>query len=58
MEWLKENKTAVFDVPFRIGIFLTGVAFLHSLGADSATAITAPGILVKSTASRKKGVKK
>jgi len=58
MEWLKENGTAVFDVSCRVGIFLTGVAFLHSLGADSVTAITALGVLVKSTASKKKGGKK
>jgi hypothetical protein len=58
MEWLEDNRTAVFEVPFRVGIFLTGVAFLHSLGADSATAIGALGLLVKSTASKKKGGKK
>ena|SRR5215469_4982844 len=53
MAWLEENRTAVFEVPFRVGIFLTGVVFLHSLGADSATAIAALGVLVKSTASKK-----
>ena len=58
MEWLEDNRTAVFEVPFRVGIFLTGVAFLHSLGADSETAIGALGLLVKSTAGKKKGGKK
>jgi hypothetical protein len=53
MEWLKENGT-VFEVPFRIGIFVVGVAVLHSLGADSTAAIGALGLLVKSTASKKK----
>jgi hypothetical protein len=56
--WLKENGTAVFDVSYRIGIFLIGVAFLHSLGADSVTAIGALGILARSTASKKKRGKK
>jgi hypothetical protein len=58
MGWLNENRTAVFEVPFRISIFVAGVAFLHSIGADSATAITALGVLVKSTSSKKKGGKK
>ena len=54
MEWLEENRKAVFDVPYlKVGVFLIGVAFLHSLGADSATAIGALGLLVKSTASKK-----
>jgi hypothetical protein len=53
MQWLEVNRTAVFEVPFRVGIFVTGVALLHSLGADSATAIAALGVLVKSTARKK-----
>ena len=35
MEWLEENRTTVFEVPFRIGLFGLGVAFLHALGVDS-----------------------
>jgi hypothetical protein len=54
MEWLEENRTAVFEVPFRIGIFAAGVAFLHSIGADSTAAVGAMGLLVKSTAERNK----
>src|SRR5262249_9376984 len=60
MGWLKENKTEVFDVSFRVGIFLIGVAVLQSLGADSVT-VTAVGALahiLKSPASKKKGGKK
>jgi hypothetical protein len=53
MEWLKENGT-VFEVPYRISIFVVGVAVLHSLGADSTAAIGALGLLVRSTASKKK----
>ena len=39
MEWLEENRTLVIDVPIKIGLFGLGAAFLHSIGADSATAI-------------------
>jgi hypothetical protein len=53
MEWLKENRAAVFEVPLRVGIFVTGVIFLHSVGADSTAAIAALGVLVKSTATKK-----
>jgi hypothetical protein len=53
MEWLEENRTTLFEVPFRVGIFLTGVIFLHSVGADSTAAIAAVGVLVKSTGSKK-----
>jgi hypothetical protein len=61
MEWLKETRTAVFEVSFKVGILLTGVLFLHSLGADSATAIAAIGGLahiLKGPLSKKKGGKK
>jgi hypothetical protein len=34
---------------------VVGVAVLHSLGADSTAAIGALGLLVRSTASKKKG---
>jgi hypothetical protein len=57
MGWLKENRTEVFDVSYRVGLLLLGVAFLHSLGADSTAAIGALGFLVRSTASKKKGGK-
>ena len=39
MEWLEANRTLVIDVPIKLGLFGAGVAFLHSIGADSATAI-------------------
>jgi len=39
VEWLEENRTMVFDVPVKIALFGAGVAFLHSIGADSFTAI-------------------
>lgn len=58
MTWLKENGTAVFDVSFRVGIFLTGAVFLHSLGADSVTAVGALGYILKSLLSKKKGRKR
>jgi len=58
MEWLKENRTTLFEVPFRVGIFLTGVIFLHSVGADSTAAIAALGVLAKSTATKKDKTKR
>jgi hypothetical protein len=39
MEWLEENRTLVIDIPVRVSLFVAGVVFLHSLGADSAVAI-------------------
>jgi hypothetical protein len=39
MEWLAENRTLVIDIPLRVGLFGLGVAFLHSIGADSTAAI-------------------
>jgi hypothetical protein len=45
MEWLEANRTVVIDVPVRIGLFGLGVAFLHSIGADSGWAVTAVGTL-------------
>jgi hypothetical protein len=48
MEWLAENRTAVFDIPYRIGLFGLSVTFLHSVGADSMAAIGAlVGLLLK-----------
>jgi hypothetical protein len=58
MGWLKRNMTEVFDQSYKVGLFLTGVAFLHSIGADSVTAIAILGHLLKSTISKKKGRKK
>jgi hypothetical protein len=35
VEYLKESRTAVINVPVRIGLFGLGVAFVHALGIDS-----------------------
>jgi hypothetical protein len=35
MEWLEQNRMTVIEVPFRIGLFGLGVAFVHALGVDS-----------------------
>ncbi len=40
-QWLEEIGTDVIGVPVRIGVLLTGIEFLHLLGADSAAAIGA-----------------
>jgi hypothetical protein len=56
--WLKENKTAVFDVSCRVGIFSIAAVFLHSLGADTTTAAAIGGVALKSPLSKKKGRKK
>jgi hypothetical protein len=60
MGWLKENRTEVFDVSCRVGLFLFGAAFLHSLGADNAiaTAIGALAFILKCPLNKKKGGKK
>jgi hypothetical protein len=34
MEWLEENRTTLIEVPFRIGLFGLGLAFVHALGVD------------------------
>jgi hypothetical protein len=34
IEWLEKNRTTVFEVPFRIGLFGLGLAFVHALGVD------------------------
>jgi hypothetical protein len=58
--WLKENKTAVFDVSCRVGIFSIVAVFLHSLGADTTTAAAIGGVayILKRPLSKKKGGKK
>ena len=60
MGWLKENKTAVFDVSCRVVIFSVAAVFLHSLGTDNAivAAMGALGYILKSPLSKKKGGKK
>jgi hypothetical protein len=58
MAWLEENRTTVFDVPYRAGLFGAGIAFLHFIGADSTAAIGGLAYLLKSKASKKKGGKK
>jgi hypothetical protein len=40
VEWLEQNRMVIIDVPVRLALFGTGVAFLHSIGADGAAAIT------------------
>jgi hypothetical protein len=35
MEWLEKNRMTVFEVPFRIGLFGLGLAFVHALGVDN-----------------------
>jgi len=57
MEWLEENRTTLFEVPFRVGIFAAGVAFLYYIGADSAAALGALGYVV-GTAKKKGGENK
>ena len=39
MECLEANRTLVSEIPIRVGLFGLGVAFLHSIGADSLGAI-------------------
>jgi hypothetical protein len=46
-QWLEETGTAVIDVPVRIGVLCAGIAFLHSIAADSIGAIGALGWLVR-----------
>jgi hypothetical protein len=46
-QWLEETGTAVIDVPVRIGVLCAGVAFLHSIGADSFGAVGTLGWLVR-----------
>jgi hypothetical protein len=62
-QWLEETGTAVIDVPVRIGVLCTGIAFLHSIGADSFGAIATLGWLVrprgeKATAKKRSNKKK
>jgi hypothetical protein len=58
--WLKEYRTEVFDLSYRVGLFLLGAVFLHSLGADhvTATAIGTLGYILKSPLRKKKRRKK
>jgi hypothetical protein len=56
--WLKENRTAVFEVSCRVGIFLACTIFLYSLGADSIAAIGGLAHILKSPLSKKKKHKK
>jgi len=46
MEWLEANRTLCIEVPIRLALFGAGMAFLHSIGADGITAITALTTLV------------
>ena len=38
-EWFEENRSTAIDVPIRLGLFGTGVAFLHWINADSFVAV-------------------
>jgi hypothetical protein len=35
MEWLKDNRTLVIEIPVRVSLFAAGVIFLQWFGADS-----------------------
>ena len=52
-QWIEEMGTAVIDVPVRIGVLCAGIAFLHSIGADSLGAIAALGWLVRPRGEKK-----
>jgi hypothetical protein len=54
MDWLEQNSTTVFNVPWRISVFCAGIAFLHWIGADSFTAIGTLGYLVRSKEDKKR----
>ena len=34
MEWLQQNRTKVFDYPFKVGLFGASVLFLQYLGIE------------------------
>jgi hypothetical protein len=52
-EWLDENRTTVVEVPFRIGLFGMGLAFVHALGVDSSLVTTLVAGLALKRAPRK-----
>jgi hypothetical protein len=56
MEWLKENRTTLIEVPIRIGLFGLGLTFVHALGVDDnlVTTLIAGLALKKAPKSAKK----
>jgi hypothetical protein len=48
-EWFEKTGTAVIDVPIKMGVLCSGIAFLHSIGADSWSAIGGLSWLIRST---------
>jgi hypothetical protein len=50
MEWLEKNRMTVFEVPFRIGLFGLGLAFVHALGVDNHFVEGLIGFLVRKSA--------
>jgi hypothetical protein len=41
MEWLKKNRTTIFDVPIRIGLIGIGLTFVHEIAGPYVAGLTA-----------------
>jgi hypothetical protein len=46
IEWLEQNRTKVFDYPFKIAVFGLGVTFLNSIGVQGDILSFVSGLLL------------
>jgi hypothetical protein len=54
-EWLEKERTTIIGVPMRLAIFGVSIAFLHLIGADSASAIAGLTTLVLQRGAKPRG---